>query len=637
MFGTIFLGIIRFLLCLMFTDSSHLSFFVQRKNFFLLLLFLACVQCLPQKTLILSEETKRADVGYYCGYYLDSLNLPGSTAAVNALKNGNFKYYHTYAKSFGTTPSTIWCYFSVLINSESDFYLELEKTRLDTIEIFQMLPDSSFKSIYLGGNKFPFATRKFKVNNFIYPLKHEDGRIQSYLIRMRGNYIMEFPFKIYSESHLVESKHIYDLFDGIYIGLIILIIFFNLFIYFTIYEKVHLIYSIYVFFEGAMVLYYKGFAFEFIFPNHPSLNSYLTVLPTFVTLSAVMFLFSFLDSKKTTPYLYKLFVVFMLIALIGLGLNLAGYDGPGQMLVEIDSAITSITIFFAGITSYRKGIKHAKLFVIAWSIFLFGVVIYVLKDFSVLPYNDITCNSIQIGSAFEVILITVALAQKMNDFKQEKERLILQQNKILEERNTEKEVMLKEIHHRVKNNLAVVSGILQVQASYSNDQLLKQVLNDCTNRIKSMGLVHESLYRYENFSAIDFNQYLKTLTDQIKNSFPDNPQKIEVKLNIDNIELELTKAIPCGLLITEVMTNIFKHAFKGRQEGIIEIKFIKSNSHYELTIRDNGIGFDIEAHSNKNGLGLSLINAFASQLGGNYAFKSENGSEFKIIFPVNHP
>src|SRR5574343_688561 len=191
-----------------------------------------------------------------------------------------------------------------------------------------------------------------------------------------------------------------------------------------------------------------------------------------------------------------------------------------------------------------------------WRFFFFNdtatTEIYTLSLHDALPIYDITCNSIQIGSAFEIILITVALAQKMNDFKQEKEnlqiqsintmmekeKLILEQNRILEERNAEKEVMLKEIHHRVKNNLAVVSGILQVQSAYCSDNLLKQVLNDCTNRIRTMGLVHESLYRYENFSGIAFNQYLQNLTHEIKNSYPDNAQKIELRSEEHTSELQ---------------------------------------------------------------------------------------------------
>lgn len=618
-----------------------------KKLIFLLLMNLSVFNMSAQRTIVLTNQTEEVYVGDYCGFFLDSANNAGTEIAIHAWKNDKFNFFNTQIKSFGVTKATVWCVFSVKNTTSETFYLELEKTRLDSIEIFVMQEDSSFARTYLGGNKFPLQNKPIRVNNFIYPMKGLSQKTSIYLLKFKGKYIMEFPLKIYSDSKIIEKKHVLDIYDGIYLGLIILIIAYNLFVYFILREKVHLFYSLYVFCEGSMVLYFKGFAFEFIFPSYPELNSYLTVLPTFTTITAVYFLFSFLDSKRTLPVLHKLFYVFMLIAVIGMALNFIGYDGIGMMLVEIDSFITCIAILFAGITSYRKGIKHAKLYVLAWSIFLIGVLIYVLKDFGVIPFDSITSNSIQIGSAIEIILITVALAQKMNDFKEEKERLqiisienliekekaILQKNLELESRNKEKEILLSEIHHRVKNNLAVVSGILQVQAAYNSDKEIKQILTDCTNRIKSMGLIHETLYQYENFSAINFSIYLNSLTNEIKNSYPDASKKIELKLNIDDSELELTMAIPCGLLVTEVLTNIYKHAFIGRESGSIEICFRKSKANFELSIKDNGVGLDEAKMKSNTGLGLSLIKAFSTQLNGSFTFINNAGSEFKISFP----
>lgn len=599
-----------------------------------------------QKKLVLTSETKEITLGNYCSFYTDSTTKATASEVYEKWNKGKFQFYNTYAKSFGVTKNTIWCLFSVSGDPQLKFYLELEKTRLDSIEVFALQNDGTLKRIYSGGNKFPFQRRIVKVNNFIFPLSLS-GSEQTYLLKMRGKYIMEFPLKIYSDEKLIETKHVYDLLDGIYIGLFILIIFYNLFVYLTIHDRVHLYYSIYVFFEGSMVLYFKGFGFEFIFPSYPGLNSYLAVLPAFVTISAVFFLFSFLNTKQSQPFLYKLFFVFMAIALLSLILNIIGYESIGMMIVELDSFITSLAILVAGIFSYSKGVKHARLYVIAWSIFLFGVFTYVLKDFNVLPYNNFTCNAIQLGSAFEIVLITVALAQKMNDFKEEKEqfqtasintliekeKVILLQHKELEARHSEKEVMLKEIHHRVKNNLAIVSGILQIQTTYITDNSLKQVLMDCTNRIKSMGLVHESLYRYENFTGIDFSTYLQSLTKEITNSYPDTSSQVSLNLAIEKIELELTTAIPCGLLVTEVLSNTYKHAFKEKKSGRIDIIFKRLDDKYELIIKDDGVGIHESKLNSNAGLGMSLIQAFSAQLEGAYSFTNNNGSVFKIVFP----
>ncbi len=618
---------------------------IKNRAVFLILMFFICGHFNAQKKLVLTNETDEISLGHYCAFYIDSTKSADASGVYSEWTKGKFQYYDTYAKTFGVTENTIWCLFFVSGSPELKFYLELEKTRLDSIELFSLQADNTFKKIYTGGNKFPFQSRVISVNNFILPLTLS-GQEQRYLLKMKGKYIMEFPLKIYSDKKLIETKHIYDLFDGIYIGLFILIIFYNLFVYLTIHDRVHLYYSIYVFFEGALVLYFKGFGFEFVFPSFPVLNSYPAILPAFVTITAVLFLFSFLNTKETTPFLHKLFFVSIGVAILSMILNLFGYESFSMMIVELDSFITCVIILLAGIFCYKQGVKHAKLYVIAWSIFLVGVLIYVMKDFGILPYNNFTCNTIQLGSAFEIILISMALAQKMNDYKEEKEQLqitsintliekekvILQQNKELEARHGEKEVMLKEIHHRVKNNLAIVSGILQIQTTYVTDNSLKQVLMDCTNRIKSMGLVHESLYRYENFLGIDFSVYLESLTGEIKNSYPKTSSNIKLTLAIEKIELELTKAIPCGLLVTEVLSNAYKHAFKERDAGNIQIIFKKINNTYELIIMDDGVGIQESKLENATGLGMSLIKALSLQLDGHYSFTNNKGTLFKIVF-----
>ena len=181
-----------------------------------------------QKTILLTNETEEMNVGNYCVFYQDSTNQPGVSNAVKAWKANNFIHFDTKIKSFGVTDATIWCLFSIQNTTSSAFYLELEKTRLDSIEIYLMKEDSSFIRTYLGGNKFPLQNKPVRVNNFIYPMKDIAQKTTVYLLKFKGKYIMEFPLKIYSDRKLIEKKHILDIYDGIYIGLIILIIAYNL-------------------------------------------------------------------------------------------------------------------------------------------------------------------------------------------------------------------------------------------------------------------------------------------------------------------------------------------------------------------------------------------------------------------------
>lgn len=205
-------------------------------------------------------------------------------------------------------------------------------------------------------------------------------------------------------------------------------------------------------------------------------------------------------------------------------------------------------------------------------------------------------------------------------------------SKKLQESLSEIEILLSETHHRVKNNLAVISGMLDLQMLSTDDEKIRSVLTDSRNRIKSMSLIHESLYQYNNLSQIEFSRYLYTLTDEIRKTYPSIASTIVLNRKIDTIHFPVSKAIPCGLLINEVLSNSYKHAFVGRVEGSIDIVFVKEGDSLSLTIKDDGVGFDNNKLTNDSSLGTSLIDAFAKQLKGEYNFSYENGTVFNIKF-----
>lgn len=202
----------------------------------------------------------------------------------------------------------------------------------------------------------------------------------------------------------------------------------------------------------------------------------------------------------------------------------------------------------------------------------------------------------------------------------------------------EKEILLKEIHHRVKNNLQVVSSLLFLQSINLKDENVINAFKESRDRIKCMALIHEKLYKSENLSRISFEDYIKSLVDELKKSFVSKDRKIDIIIEAKEINLSLDTALSCGLIINELVTNSFKYAFpdsfaKENYELKIEIKVshIDSNK-YLMIVRDNGIGlpkdFKIE---NSDSLGMKLINSITNQLNGNIEINSENGTEFKIV------
>lgn len=198
----------------------------------------------------------------------------------------------------------------------------------------------------------------------------------------------------------------------------------------------------------------------------------------------------------------------------------------------------------------------------------------------------------------------------------------------------DKEVLLSETHHRVKNNLAIVSGMLDLQVLMSDEEKIKSVLSDSRSRIKSMSLIHEALYKFDNVSQIEFGRYIRTLVEEIKQSYASGLLYVDIVYELDQVYLGLDKAIPCGLLVNEVLTNSFKHAFTGKSEGQIKIVIKQQENHCLLEISDNGKGIEAGSEASSQSIGLTLINAFVKQLKGKYEMINDHGTTLKLTFDV---
>lgn len=200
----------------------------------------------------------------------------------------------------------------------------------------------------------------------------------------------------------------------------------------------------------------------------------------------------------------------------------------------------------------------------------------------------------------------------------------------------EKEVLLKEVHHRVKNNLQIISSLLSLQMEGISDKNSIKFFSDNTRRIRSMALVHETLYQSKDISEVDFACYLKALILSVKDSYK-NEKPIRVLLEAESHHLKIDTAIPCGLIINELITNSYKYAFDGKQDGEIHLKFTKAKGkagNYKLSIRDNGIGFSKKFDLNKTTtLGLQLVSILTQQLDGSLSLENNKGASFTIDFP----
>ncbi len=199
----------------------------------------------------------------------------------------------------------------------------------------------------------------------------------------------------------------------------------------------------------------------------------------------------------------------------------------------------------------------------------------------------------------------------------------------------EKEILLKEVHHRIKNNMNTISGLLFIQSRMQKNPEAAQALQDAQSRVNSMGLLYDKLYQSSGFDRIPVREYLSTLINEICNIFP-NGQTIKVVTNIDNFILDVKKLFPLGIIINEIITNAMKYAYNNITEGLIETSLSLEGNNAVLTISDNGPGLyeKTDADHTSATFGLKLIDSLAKQIGGKSRFERDKGTKFILTFQV---
>lgn len=195
--------------------------------------------------------------------------------------------------------------------------------------------------------------------------------------------------------------------------------------------------------------------------------------------------------------------------------------------------------------------------------------------------------------------------------------------------------MLQEIHHRVKNNLQVICSLLNLQTQTNPGSKIAEIMQESQNRVKSMALVHENLYLSQNLSKISLETYVKELTNNLIRSYRSKISRIKITLAIASISLDIDTAIPCGLIINELVSNALKYAFPDQDCGEIKVKVTQdSQQSITLTIADNGIGLPHKVNLEQTQtLGLRMVKTLTRQISGTLTISQEAGTSFNIHFP----
>ncbi len=208
-----------------------------------------------------------------------------------------------------------------------------------------------------------------------------------------------------------------------------------------------------------------------------------------------------------------------------------------------------------------------------------------------------------------------------------------QREKELQDSINEKQVLLQEIHHRVKNNLAVISGLLELQLNEYEDPVFQRLIQESQSRIRTMAMIHEKLYRSENLSRIPMLEYVEDLVGQIRKGIKIGEKHISIDINIEDIELNINQAIPFALALNEILSNALEHAFKNQQKGKVVVELYEEDNFIHSTIKDNGQGMsESQKMGQSSSLGMTLIRALLTQIDADWGIDGEHGVTYSIRF-----
>ena len=201
----------------------------------------------------------------------------------------------------------------------------------------------------------------------------------------------------------------------------------------------------------------------------------------------------------------------------------------------------------------------------------------------------------------------------------------------LEEALKEQKVLLQEVHHRVKNNLTIISSLLNLQAGKAKDDYHKKLFYESRDRLNSIATVHQLLYQSRSYSSVNFKHYLEEILSNLHSSFAADNKKITIKKGINDVDLDVSTAIPLALVVNELVTNSYKHAFNGSKEGTIEVSLIENNKKVFLRIKDSGPGYDFN-NASESSIGLDIIHGLIDQINAALTYDNQSGSTYDISF-----
>jgi two-component system, sensor histidine kinase LadS len=462
---------------------------------------------------------------------------------------------------FGSTAAAVWVAFNCKNSVAEEWFIEVGTSYIENIDLFSKNKADKWEKKHVS-LKDHFSDRSVNSNQYILPLDIPPGETRQFFMRVKSNTIIKLPLRIASIQKLYESNHQQDTSYGLYFGLVVALSMYNLFVFFYLRDKTHIYYILYVLLVAMNVAYVKGYSLEYIFAEAPFLNH----INYFVAASLVFTMFfteAFLNLKSLASQYNWVYKSFILITCLCLLLTLLGFDlFAFEILMALVILLTPVIIVFA-IYSYQKGFTPARFYLLAFIFLATGTITFILKDQGVLPVNFFTENSMTLGSALEAIVLSFALADKLNQYKKEIEEahsLALERagefSKVLiESQEAERRKIATDLDQSIGYSLDLVKHkLFLVKKGISKEKQIVEIKDTLSDVIEEVRSISYGL-RPLQLEILGLTQSLKSLVEDISENY-----QIDLILEVPNIDRKFSKEVEIIIfrILQEGLLNMAK-------------------------------------------------------------------------------
>jgi len=574
--------------------------------------------------------------------YLDKKDLD----IQEIIKKNLFQTYPSHYINIGTSQDSIW----IKLKLRNPTQQAIEKLLILTSSLLEHI--TLYKEGKLDSPAIKGVSNIDTVHTTLLPyftINLEPNSSQTYYLKVNSFYEpVDFGLKLQDKNEYLAQDRAEQFVNIMLIGMVLALMLYSFLVSFYTKDKSYSFYSFYLFFLVYQQLTYLGLTQIYFPPYFVTIDIAIPVIKIgLLIITSSLFAMYFLKIERR-PLLhmgYKFFIYISLLEMIVLSFpSLYNLD-----IVILTGALFIVFNLLAGIFTYLVGDKQARLFIVGFGIVFASYVLMILDALGITSIMQNFRNLLMFGTAFEALILTLAFADRFIILKEEKEKLdghlltetknrasiieteVIEKTQELNHALDIKELLIKEVHHRVKNNLQIILSMIRLQNDEIEDEEISKKFIDLENRINAISKTYNMLLFKDDLEEIDMQEYIDSLLADVHNTLHIQEQEICIRTDIDVI-VPLRESVYLGLIVNELVTNAYKYAFENNI-GSIYISLHHNEEDYILTIEDDGKGFVVD--KNKKTLGLKLIHSLVyDQLGGEMEVHTNSRTKYIIRFSL---